>query len=325
MSHKKNLLYNNHLINSYTGAPIQQLNTVLEDNKYYAAVVMCGHCGRDYFLPIMFPFWCKQEEINIVARQIARVKRGFKECILCSGEIDPSIYRLIDLINDSDGYLKPAFIGYDDGDVEERKVVLPKAIQEQLRNQDINQNKNKKREECLSFKTADMYADDMILQKAFAPRIAKSYEVEETYKGKKYKTTKNVYSFPTKVKLSDILDDYLTASTFKYGICRKRLSIISLYYQLYGPNNVLGIKYNKGIITCPDENGQTITFEVSEGMRKHIEEETTGSRYKAEKKDLYQEIVDTYGTENQSTSGLERFKRRLNKTNTKAPEPGEEE
>ena len=325
MSHKKHLLHEGYLINSYTGAPIKQLNTKNEENKYYAAVVMCGHCGREYFLPIMFSFWCKQEEINIVARQISRVKRGFKNCILCSGEIDPITYRLIELINDSDRYLSPASVGFDDSDVDERKVVLPVALQEHLENEEKNSSKSQRKTECLDYKTADMYPENMVLQRAFAPTITKSIEVEKEINGKKYKTIKNTYTFPTKVKLSDILDDYLTASTYKFGICRKRVSILSMYYQLYGPNNVLGIKYNDGKISFIDQNKETVSFVVSEKMKKHFEEENIGLRYKQEKKDLYQEIVETYGNENSSPSGLERFNRRFNKFNKKDSEPGEEE
>lgn len=320
MAHKKHTIKNNYLIHADTGSIIQELSVSNEENKYYAAVVMCGHCGKDYFLPILFPFWCKQDEINIVARQIARVKRDYKECILCSGEIDESTYRLIELINEGDGYLKPAFIGFDDRDVEDRKIILQRAVEEFMNNEEKTHDKMKMTD--LSYvKTADMYPNDMVLQKTFAPRLTKSYTAED----KKYKTTRNIYSFPTKVKIEDFIDDYLTNSTYKYGISRGRLSLIGLYYKLYGPKNKLGIKYKEGKITYKDKNGTFVTQKVSDKMRMHLETEQIGIRYKEQKKDPYQEIVDTYGKENTSPSGLERFNRRLSKFAKKNPEPGDEE
>lgn len=331
MSHKKQMIRNNTLYDVQSGSEIRHLNTDESENKYYAAVVMCGHCGREYFMPIMFSFWCKPEEVNMIARQIARVKRSHKDCILCSGEIDKNLYQLIEEINDGDGYLQPAFRGFDDSDVEERKIVQPDVLEEYIKERELDGfNKTYKRShkhyDFHNIKTADMYRDYMVLQKTFAPRIQKR-NIKRTVNGQTVIERKTDYVYPSKVKLDSFLDDYLTSSTFKYGIMRKHFSVVAMYYYIYGPQNDLGIKYDGNQLIFTDQKGEVIKFDVTEGMKKHLDSPNVGYKYKNKNNgDLYDQIVQQYGQESNIRTGLERFNQKFQKRlQNIESQPGEEE
>ena len=52
------------------GSPLKQISS--DNDKRFAVITRCGHCGNGNFIPIMFPVYCKDIEAAIeVAMGIA--------------------------------------------------------------------------------------------------------------------------------------------------------------------------------------------------------------------------------------------------------------
>ena len=56
------------------------------------------------------------------------------------------------------------------------------------------------------------------------------------------------------------------------GLKRGKVNALSWYYQLYGENNKLGIKYNKGVITYKNTYGENIEVDVPDEIVGYLDD-----------------------------------------------------
>ncbi len=77
-----------------------------ENTKFYKAVCMCGHVGRNNYIPIAFAVKATDgKEAAKIARDLPRVKHHKKYAVLSCDEINEEQYEELRRINDSDPYL----------------------------------------------------------------------------------------------------------------------------------------------------------------------------------------------------------------------------
>ena len=97
---KNDLMYD-----TKTGTAYRAVDTNNEHKKFYAVVVMCGHCGNGYFIPFMLNISAASEQDAVnSAMKAGRVKKNAKNKILACGEINGVEFRAIEHINDCDPY-----------------------------------------------------------------------------------------------------------------------------------------------------------------------------------------------------------------------------
>lgn len=189
-------------------------------DKNFAVILQCGHCGVNYFIPIMFTKKCADSATAIEwVKSIPRVKRDKKDVVLAVFEVDDFQKFCIESINDHDPYLRSFYLKGDEM-IERRKVMCP---------QRGNFNKSNGDDEFkyVGIKTADQYEDYDVLERAFAPR----------YNGSKL-------IFPTRINKDELLNEFFTQKLYRYGLRKANPFFIGLYYQMFGPNNELGVRLN---------------------------------------------------------------------------------
>ena len=139
---KNNVVRNTKIYDTLTGTEVIDLTEAPENLKYYAAVVMCGHCGNGYYLPVVLPIISKNADDAVaLAKLTPRVKEFKKNCILCLGEIDFLEYKILRAFNDQDSFLRSSQVGYDDRSVEARRVLLLPTIEAIRENSKLSESK----------------------------------------------------------------------------------------------------------------------------------------------------------------------------------------
>ena len=232
---KNGYICNNYgAIEAYRGGP---------DDKNYAVIARCGHCGNGYFIPIMFGIVAKDLQTAIeVAKIRPRVKRISTNAILDAFEITMPQRLFIDAVNSRDAYLRYNVLP-DDEYLHGRRIANPKPIIYKSRQE---------REDVLSKyviveHTADEYSERDVLQRFFAP----------VRQGDKL-----VYK--NRVNHQELLDEFFYQNTIKYGILKDMPYFIVLYYQLYGEGNPLHITYKDGMLEYPLLSGHVKKVGISD-------------------------------------------------------------
>lgn len=83
----------------------------MNENKYYAITVKCGHVGRNKYIPITFPIIANsKKKAAEVVRLFPRVKHDHKDYVLDAREVTREEYLDILEKNNNDIYLKVASI-----------------------------------------------------------------------------------------------------------------------------------------------------------------------------------------------------------------------
>lgn len=229
------------------------LNIHNENGKeLFAVVVMGGHCGNGYFIPHMLNIAaaCEEDAINS-AMKAGRVKKNAKNKILACSKINHIEFRAIEHINDCDPYHYAEDNRTNISDLEERRIVVEGAKDWR----DVEGGKKFKRKVSIDeIKTADMYDDKYVLQRYFAPYMYGDKLV-----------------YPRKVNFRDMLDEFLYYNTIEIGIKRGKIHALSYYYQLYGENNNLNIKYGDGVLSYTNQFGEEVEVVVSDFMKEHLD------------------------------------------------------
>ncbi|MBQ7327727.1 MAG: hypothetical protein IJX00_02040 [Clostridia bacterium] len=272
------------------------------EERDYAVVVKCGHSGRGFYTPIMFSVRARNiEDAKQFALQTQRVKRDEDGAVLICMEVSHEEALLIETINDHDPFLRSARLDGDDGLIVERRIVeeyIVEANQDQRFLDKMNRDKRKKVEDhgMKEFKTADDYHESYVLQRAFAPIL----------RGGKYVCKRTVNK-------RDLLDEYLFVQTIRLGFKGKKTSVVSLYLQIYGPDNPLGIRYKNGVISYK-YNGEVVKMETGEKIANYIE--TAFKKFDTKKKyiETVEEIESIDKVAAPRVSALDRFNARLAKT-----------
>lgn len=74
---------------------------------YYKVEAKCGHVGKDNYILIAFPIKAENaREAAKITRNIPRVKHDWKDAIVSVSEVNYQEYKLLQLNNNDDQYLK---------------------------------------------------------------------------------------------------------------------------------------------------------------------------------------------------------------------------
>lgn len=267
------------------------------NSKYYAIAVKCGHCGSGYFVPIILPICARDMDNAIeIAKNTGRVKRDLKDCVLGAIEIDWIEYCLLEMYNNNDYYItarnhRDVYTSH----VENRRILGKETLE--LGPKYFKNNSNIIRDEY-DVKTADMFRPDQVLQRYFAP----------IYYGKKL-------VYPKHVNMRNLLEDYHYYSTKKLGMGKKKAVILSLYLEMYGEDNALGIGYSNGKMNFVNESGEFKEVELN--PRSAVLVEKFLSEHKKDENLIVEGISseETEDTIYKSLTPIEKFKKRLEKSN----------
>ena len=235
--------------------------------KYYIVLARGGHCGRGYFIPIIFRTVAyNAKEAVEKSKIIPRVKHDQSGGIITVQETNFLEFMLIGIINDWDPYLLTSD-SYTQNIKDSRRVRSPLYI-EKVNKAILNSEHSRSYlSENDYIKVSSDYSEDYPLQRATAPFI----------------DNKGLYIFPKRIDLHSVLKEY-------YNVCIKNvivpkilegerlikeadqarlngqeiseeklynlkkytsgynihlLQAVLIYYKLYGKNNPLGIVYDK--------------------------------------------------------------------------------
>lgn len=274
-----------------------------EDNKFYAVVAMCGHAGKGFFVPILFPIAAKNKENAIdIVKATPRVKNKSAKCILGLKEISYSEYDFINHINDCDSYLLSTTTH-----PEPRKILCPEYAE--VITKDMLGEKLTKSERIMLDDIANKkiryvqdYPDHCILQKAFAPKI-----------------TANKIVYPSKVDMDNLLYDYFKNRIEYLGLKCKRIFTLGCCLQIFGLDNEFGIRLDEvnNTIYFIDEKGDKISFPITEEIKDYIlnhQEHRLKNRIKQNQKPTIDEILSMVEPTAKLPSAVDKFNKRLEKS-----------
>lgn len=273
-----------------------------DNDKCFAVIARCGHCGDGFYIPIMFTQKCKDRETAVdLVKLLARVKRDKKDAILDSFQITEFERFFIEAINDHDPYLKN-YTMKGTQEILDRRIAcdLSKGYEPSKRKLADNVTNR-------SFKLAPYYKDYYVLERAYAPRFVGSQLV-----------------FTNKVNRRELLDEFFRENTLRYGIRRGNAFFMGLYYQMYGKNNDLGIIYDNGNFVYRND-GQLYTCQIPESFLDKIQD----SVKREQEKEQQEKKMEESFSDRKRPSQIDRFNSRLKKYNemnssSKEKEPGDE-
>ena len=288
------------------GSPLTQISD--DSSKHFAVIVRCGHCGNGNFIPIMFPVYCKDIAAAVdLVRTFPRVKRDQRNAIIDAFEITNLECMYLNAINDRDPYLR-GFFDKTSPEIEERVVYhepKAKAILNQYEGYSENILKR-------AVRTSDSFGDSQILQRYYAPRLEGGRLI-----------------YPKKVNQRQMLDDYMTQITLDHGVKKKNVFYMTIYYQIYGKNNPLGLVYDPvGWFTFKTKSGRMHTFGIDEQYHQFLKQSDVVAR---DRLAMQQEAEDKKAEEiakAKMPSAIDRFNRRMAnhkaKTEPTGSQPGDE-
>ena len=102
-----------------------------------------------------------------------------------------------------------------------------------------------------------------------------------------------------------MLDEFFDVNVMEYGIKGGDLNLISLYYEMYGSDNNLDVKYDNEILSFPDGNGKVKSVFAPKLFVPFLNKVKEAEN---NKKQSFQ-IIETVKIK----SGLERFRSRYSK------------
>lgn len=215
-----------------------------ENDKYYAVIAKCGHCGDGFYIPIIFTEKCKDIQTAIeLVKSAPKVKRDRKDFVLEAFEITKFQKFFIEAINDHDPYIK-GYLLKKTLELEERRVV----------DEEVLKNPDEDRFRYVKFKTADSYDKKFVIERCFAP-----YQLGDDL------------IFPKRVDTQQLLHDFFQRATIRYGIAKDNPFFLGLYYQLYGEDNDLRIKKEKNRFYF-NKYGEITSCEIPDSLLEKIEE-----------------------------------------------------
>ena len=270
-----------------------------DDNKNFAVIVKCGHCGRGYFIPIMFSIYCKDIYTAIERiKAIPRVKHDQKDVVIDAFEITQTERYLIKAINDHDPYLK-GYFDKDSPELHDRRLLLEARLLDTLK-----ENRELSEEELIRMiKTADSFDESKVLQRYYAP----------VYQGG------DVF-YPKRINRAQMLEDYFTQSTIRLGIKKADNYFLTNYYQIYGKNNKLGLVFNNGWFTFKGKDGKLHSIVIEDVYLEKLFESGVFERDKQLELEQAREIELENETKTKKPSAIDKFNKRMSKYRSKQEE-----
>ena len=271
----------NVIIDERSGAKTEIRN---ENDKYYATVLKCGHCHSPlYFLPIIFVIVAKDAKSAVyIAKKMPRVKRDHKDFIVDVCEISKQEAVLIKLCNENDPFIKTESKKTDNiENTLKRRIIEPNSIQQ-----------------VDKVKTADEYDQEDIVERYCAPVL-----IGDSLK------------YPRKLNMNQLIQEFLTNRVQKYGCDKHFISMVALYYQIYGKDNALNIHYFQDTqqVQYYTSDGQTIIKKLPLQIIDHMPNEDNSNNSINE-----DNTSDTSRAKSKRPSAAERFNARLAKSQTSA-------
>ena len=150
-------------------------------------------------------------------------------------------------------------------------------------------------------KTAEEYDEDCVVERFCAPR----------WQGEKL-------VYPQNINMREMLDEFFKQKVRIYGCDGGFLTLMCLYYEIYGVNNALGIKYNSqhGILGYINSNGDKFAKKLPLELQKHMDEyerkRKEAEERAAEQKRREEEYERTHKAARRSKT--DRFRARMAKT-----------
>ena len=228
------LIRDGEFIRDRRGGVLDFLGSDEERTKCYAVIVECGHCGRGYYIPIMFT--TRSSNIQNAIKDIKmtpKVKREKINCVLDAFEITELEKFTIDAINDHDDYLL-GYIEKDSKKMEERRIAA---------------NFN----EDVTVRTADEYHYYDVLARTFAPRYVGSDLI-----------------VPTRINRKELMEEFFEVAAVRYGMKREDPFFPLLYFMECGEDNKLGIKFD-GKSLSYNFKGEEFVYPLDEKHLKFVE------------------------------------------------------
>ena len=256
------------------------------DDKCYAVILKCGHCGDGFYIPIIFTCKCRDRETAVaLTKTKARVKRDKKDAVLDSFQITEFERFFIESINDHNPYLKNYTLKRSQ-ETMERRVVNDMSDNFNPANRKYLQNSHRQ-----SFKLAHQYKDYYVLERAYAPRFIGSKLV-----------------FSNKVNRRELLDEFFKQNTIRYGTRKADPFFMCLYYQMYGKKNDLGIVYYNGHFSFVND-GKRFSCEIPESFEVKLKQ----SIAEQEARELAEKKIEEISAGAPKVSAIDRFNSRMAK------------
>jgi len=224
-------------------------DTFNNEEESYAILIKSGHCGRGYYMPEIIVAMAKSVDMAIdIAKNVSRAKTTRKNVILAVTKISELERLALSYFNGCNPYRHSASNHETDPYIAERRIIMEEAI-------DFDGTDNHGKIPIDLVRTADKYPEYLVLQRNLAP----------SFYGDKL-------IFPKTINFRNILDDYIYYETIAQGIYRNKAPALAFYYQLYGPNNKLKIRYHKNGKLSYFRNNELKYAKLSPEATSHIEE-----------------------------------------------------
>ena len=221
-------------IRDRSGGVVTSLGSDEERTKCYAVIVECGHCGRGYYIPIMFTTRASSVQNAIKdIKMTPKVKREKVNCVLDAFEITELEKFTIDALNDHDDYLL-GYVAKDSSRMESRRIALHWDDETAVR-------------------TADDYHYYDVLARTFAPRYVGSELI-----------------VPTRINRKELVEEFMKVGAIRYGIKREDPFFPMLYFLERGEDNELGIRL-EGNNLYYDFKGEHFMFSIDEKFMKFVD------------------------------------------------------
>ena len=131
--------------------------------------------------------------------------------------------------------------------------------------------------------------------------------------------------YPKKVNKQELLDEYFLQATKRHGLRKGNVYFMTLYYQIYGKNNQLGLVYDNGWFTYRNEEGKRYSYPIDDVFMEKLVQSGVFERDKQleiEEKEQRQVVEESTVT---IPSAMDRFNRRMSRHKAMKEESGERE
>lgn len=225
---------NGYLIDDFGGATYKLPDD--QEDKWFLAFCQCGHCGKEYYMPVILAVRCQDlQSAKVLLENCGRVKKGRKGVIMDVFEAtETEAHYVLDANFNHDPYLRfEYFDGFDGRNehVRSRRVIHKDIAQEMMA--DVNHKKYRD----THIKTRDEYVN---LSNSFESNFAPIRQ-----NGK--------IIFPDVDRNKAMLDFYRT--TFRrYGIKKGDVRMLTYYYMLFGKDEKFGLRVDGDYICYTFKN-----------------------------------------------------------------------
>lgn len=226
----------------FSGAVTEMIEKVSkEDARYFALVVMCGHCEINHYIPILFTISSSDlKTASKYAMHMPRVKHfsntnAQDSVILFGCETSKTEARIIHYLNKCDPYLTTN--NYSMDQYLDRQVLVKDTVDYLA--------KHYKNDPPI--KTADLYDKSQVLQRYFAP-------IKQG----------DSYVYKNKIDPKQFITEYIVEGLKALPIETIEPDILCKYLYLYGEPNDLNVSFNgENIIATKDGKNFDITLPAS--------------------------------------------------------------